>query len=249
LGETVKYDKPICFFDLEATGLDISKDRIVEFAACYYGSTRTKQHLRINPGIPIPQEVTAIHGISDDTIKSAPKFSEVAQMIHESISGCIIAGFNCRNFDIPLLWEELYRCGIEWKIDRNDIIDVGNIFKLKHPRDLTAAVKVYCNRDHADAHTAMADVNATADVFISQLSEHGDLFDMTCQQLSEYCQMEERRVDLCGTIVLNKEGIPVFNTKRNKGVPVVNDIGYAEWFLRNDFPASTKRAIEAIIRQ
>lgn len=244
----MKYPKPICFFDLEATGLDISKDRIVEFGAMKFnGGKQTSWRSYINPQMPIPPEATEIHGITDEMVKDAPIFSALAKDIHRSMEGCIIAGFNCRNYDIPLLWEEFYRCKIEWQIRPNDIIDVGNIFKLKHPRDLTAAVKTYCNRDHADAHSALADVDATADVFRGQLDAHDDLLEMTHEQLAEFCQMEERRVDLCGTIVLNKEGIPVFNTKRNKGVPVLNDVGYAEWFLRNDFPQSTKVAIEKIL--
>lgn len=244
----VKFTKPIVFFDLEATGLEISTDRIVEFAARkWWKGSETDLHHRINPGIPIPPEVSAIHGISDDDVKDAPKFSDLAAEIHSFMDGCIIAGFNCRNFDIPMLWEEFWRCDIEWNIDPKDIIDAGNIFKLKHPRDLSAAVKHYCKRDHENAHTAMADVEGTADVLIGQLCDHEDLAEMNHEQLAEFCAMGERRADLCGTIIYNEAGVAVFNTKRNKGVPVINDIGYARWMLNNGFPASTKRAIERIL--
>jgi DNA polymerase-3 subunit epsilon len=245
----MNFPRPIVFFDLEATGLDIAKDRIIEFAAIKHikGETTTMCHL-FNPGIPIPPESTEIHGIKDEDVNNQPKFHHLATDLHEFMQGCIIAGFNCRNFDVPMLWEEFWRADIEWKVDPMDIIDAGNIFKLKHPRNLEAAVKTYCKREHKDAHSALADVEATADVFRGQLNTHDDLFDMSSDQLAEYCMMEERRADLCGTIVYNEAGIAVFNTKRNKGVPVVNDLGYARWMLSNDFPESTKRAIEKIIQ-
>lgn len=243
----MKFKRPITFFDLEATGLDTQKDRIVEFAAQYVrGTSVTSQRTLINPGIPIPPEVTEIHGISDEDVKDAPKFADVAKEIHERMKDCIIAGFNCINFDIPMLWEEFRRCGITWDVEQDAIIDVGNIFKLKNPRDLSAAVSHYCHREHKDAHTALADVEATRDVFMSQLDRHDDLFDMDERGLAEFCKMD-RRVDLAGIIALNKDGIPVFNTKRNKGVPVVNDVGYADWILRSDFSENTKLTIEKIL--
>jgi DNA polymerase-3 subunit epsilon len=244
----MKFTKPICFFDLEATGLDTQRDRAVQFAARYrtVSGVWSFQSTLINPEIPIPPESTEIHGITDEMVKDAPKFRNLADIIHNSMKGCILAGYNLIHFDIPMLWEEFYRAKINWEVDQKLIIDVGNIFKLKHPRDLSAAVKTYCHREMEDAHNALADVEATADVLMAQLDAHDDLFDMDENQLAEFSQMD-KRVDLAGIIVLNKDGVPVFNTKRNKGVPVVEDQGYANWMLRSDFSENTKQTILKII--
>lgn len=246
----MKFSRPIVFFDLEATGLDTQKDRIVEFAAKYRSASGvwTSQRLLIHPDQPIPKETTEIHGISDDDVKDAPRFIEVADMIHESMKGCLLAGYNLIHFDIPMLWEEFWRCKIDWQVDQSLVIDVGNIFKKKHPRDLSAAVKTYCRREMVDAHNALADVEATADVLMAQLDCHDDLFDMDEKALAEFSQMD-KRADLSGIIVYNEAGVPVFNTKRNKGVPVVNDVGYAEWMLRSDFSQQTKNIISNILNQ
>lgn len=245
----MKLSKPISIIDVETTGLDTAKDRIITLAILTInpdGETVPKDYI-FDPGIPIPKESTAIHGIADEDVKSCPPFSVAAPEIFQHLSGADLAGYNLINFDIPIIWEELYRCGFDWDLSKSLVVDAGNIFKKKEPRDLASAMKFYTGKSHEGAHEAMADVLATRAVLKGQLERYEDLAKMPLEQLAHFSKMDDR-VDLAGVVVRNKDGVPVFNTKRNRGIPVADDIGYAEWMIyKADFPTETKRCLLRIL--
>lgn len=236
----------ILCLDLEATGTDVSNDRIVEFAASWVTHTGAVR-LLINPGMPIPPRVTEIHGISDADVADKPTFSELAKEIHDLVKDCDLLGFNLTNFDVPMLWEEFYRAGIIWDLRETKIFDAGTLFKKMEGRTLSDAVRFYCGEELVDAHSALADVQATAKVWQAQIAKYGlDPNDRDAlQKASNY---DEVRVDLAGKIVLNAEGIPVWNFSTHKGIPVVESEGFALWVLQRDFSENTKIAIRNILQ-
>lgn len=249
----MKLTRPIVFFDIESAGdanvVDASRDRIIEFAAIKFtsfGDAPMKWSFTCNPGIPIVKERSDVHGFTDAMVSDMPPFSFFALRVLDFINGCDLGGFNLFNYDIPLLWEELYRCGTEWDLKGIQVVDVGNIFKKQESRDLSAGVKFYCGREHVGAHGALSDCEATAEILAAQRQRYSDLATMDIGQLAAFSRMDDR-VDLAGIIVRNKDGEPVFNTKRNKGIRVTQDVGYAEWMLRSDFSAETKKRIREII--
>ena len=168
---------PIVFFDLETTGVNIATDRIVEisYLKVYPNGKEECKTLRINPGIPIPPESTAVHGISDADVANCPTFKEVAKTIAREIEGCDLAGYNSNRFDIPLLVEELLRAGVDIDLSKRKMIDVQTIFHKMEQRTLSAAYKFYCDKDLNDAHTAEADTRATYEVLKSQLDRYENL--------------------------------------------------------------------------
>ena len=229
--------------DLEATGVKPSTDRIVQVGI----AGAFEMSMLINPGIPIPPESTEVHGITDEMVASQPTFAEVAQVLHQKLSGCRdLVGFNHASFDIPMLWEEFYRCGIEWDLAGVNIIDVGNLFKKREPRTLGAAVEFYCGRKMENAHDALEDAIATSDVYIAMLSRYPDLRDMPHDKLAEESQYE-KRIDLAGVVVVGKDGRPTFNIGNAKGSAVEDNPGFAKWVLSKDFSENTKRVIDKIL--
>lgn len=238
----MKLNRPVCFIDIEATGLDPAVDRIVEIAVVKVqpNGHRTEHVRRLNPEIPIPAEATAIHGITDADVADKPTFARVAQSLHALLADCDLGGYNLIAYDIPLLWEEFYRAGIEWDLEGVRIIDVGNVFKKKEPRDLTAAVRFYCGKDHAGAHGALSDALATSEVFAGQQELYEDIREMTLDQLAEFSRMDELpRIDLAGTLVRDAEGFAVYTHRRVRGVRMVDDPGYGHWMAKQQFSANT----------
>lgn len=240
--------------DIESTGLDVTKDRIVQLALAVYDGLPTIDSqpvedidLFFNPGFPMSPEVIAVHGITDDKVKSAPSFSVVADKIAAKIEGATLIGFNLWRFDLPMLWEEFNRAGIQWDWTKHPIIDVGNIFKKHEERTLAAAVRFYCGRDHEDAHSAWSDATATAEVLAAQCGRYDDIKTLSPQGLSDASKMDDN-VDLAGKIVRNKDGVAVFAFGKSKGVPVVDDVGFAHWMLSKDFPTETKLCIERLLQ-
>ena len=247
--------RKVISIDIEATGLDVTRDRIVQLAMAIYdgfpvvrGVPDDGIDLFFNPGFPMSQEVIDIHGITDERVANCPPFSNHAGAILDEIRGAVLVGFNLWRFDLPILWEEFNRAGLLWNWKDNVIIDVGNIFKLREPRTLEAAVQFYLSRPHEDAHSAWADAVATAEVLAGQIQKYPDLQTMSETGLSDASRMEQN-VDLAGKIVRNKDGEPVFAFGKSKGVRVVDDLGFANWILDRDFPTETKLTIEHIIRQ
>lgn len=244
--------KPLVFFDIESTGVDVAKDRIVSICFHRFAEFRDIPNARttwaslFNPGIPIPPEATECHGITDEMVMFEPDFKDLAETVHAIVRGVDLAGYNLINFDIPLLWEELYRAGIEWDLAGVRVIDAGNIFKKKEERTLSAAVKFYCGHEHDSAHTADGDVAATVKVLGAQLARYPDLGAMDIDKLAEFSQFD-KRADLAGKIVLNEAGDPVYNIGKSKGVRVVDDPGFGIWMLGKDFSEQTKQLLRKLL--
>ncbi|SDG70923.1 3'-5' exonuclease [Psychroflexus sediminis] len=246
----LKLTRPICFFDLETTGTNISKDRIVEISILKVFENNNKESYtwKVNPGIPIPKETTAIHGISDEDVANEPKFEELAPKINAMIKGCDLAGYNSNRFDIPLLAEEMLRVGIDFDLKKVNAVDVQTIFHKKEKRTLEAAYKFYCDKDLTDAHSAEADTNATYEVLKSQLDRYPDLENDT-KWLSAY-SAHKKFADLAGFIILNKKDEEVFGFGKFRGKKVEDILekepGYFGWIQNSDFPLYTKKVLTAI---
>lgn len=241
---------PLVFFDLETTGIDIVHDRIVEISMVKVmpnGDEIVKTR-RINPGMPIPPESTAIHGITDDDVKDCPTFKEIAKSLAAQIEGCDLAGFNSNRFDIPMLAEEFLRAGVDVNLGRHKFVDVQTIFHKKEQRNLTAAYKFYCQKDLENAHSAEADTMATYEVLKAQLDRYPDL-ENDINFLSQYSSFN-KNVDFAGRMVYNEQGKEVINFGKYKGRLVEevlkNDPGYYGWMMNGDFPLNTKQMLTEI---
>lgn len=246
----LKLSKPLAFFDLETTGLNIATDRIVEISIVKImpnGDKEIKTKL-INPTIPIPKEVSLVHGITDNDVEDKATFKEVAHELHQFIDGCDLAGYNSNKFDIPLLAEEFLRAEIDFDVTKRNLIDVQNIFHKMERRTLSAAYKFYCGKELTDAHSAEADTTATYEILEAQIEKYEELKGEP-KFLGEFSQMT-KNVDLLGRIVYNKQGIEVFNFGKHKGKPVVEILekepGYYSWMMNGDFPLYTKKVLTAI---
>lgn len=242
----LKLLRPVCVFDLETTGVHTVKDRIVELAIVklFPNGEKVEKHTLLNPGIPIPPEAAAVHGITDEMVKGKPTFRQISKSLLQFISDCDFLGYNCIRFDVPMLVEEFYRVGLQHPFAEAKIIDAFRIFCLKEERTLSAAYRFYCHEELKDAHSAHADTHATLQVLLGQLERYEDL----CTEvdgLSVICQ-EEGLVDYNRKII-QKEGEYLYNFGKNKGKRVLDDPGYAEWMLKADFPADTKVHLRRII--
>lgn len=247
----LKLTRPIIFFDIEATGLNISTDRIVELCLIkiYPNGNEETQTLRFNPGIPISPEATAVNGIHDEDVAECPFFKEKAKDIAHLMEGCDIAGFNSNFFDIPLLAEEFIRAGVDFDLSKCKFIDVQNIYHKMEKRTLSAAYKFYCNKDLEDAHTALADTRATYEVLLAQLERYKDDLQNDVSYLAEFSR-RNNNVDLAGRIIYNDAGIETINFGKYKGKPVAKvlkrDPGYFSWIMQGDFTQNTKQAFMRI---
>jgi DNA polymerase-3 subunit epsilon len=240
-------DRPIVFFDLETTGTDIVNDRIVQLAVLkiFPDGARDDRTRLVNPGVPIPAEATAVHGVTDEQVAAQPAFPQVARSLHEFFSGCDIAGFNSNRFDLPLLAEEFARCGIEFPAPDTRLIDVQTIYHRKEERTLSAAYRFYCGKTLDGAHDAGSDVRATAEVFAAQLERYGDL-GSTVAEVHQFCNPQSV-VDHGRYLTRNTEDVVVFNFGKHKGEPVLSEREYAEWMLESEFPATTKLVLRRIL--
>ncbi len=242
--------RPLIFFDLETTGMDIVKDRIVEISTLRIepGAMEMARTMMINPGMPIPSEATAIHGITDEDVKDAPAFADVAGSIAGDFEGCDIAGYNSNKFDIPLLAEEFLRSGIDFDLKKSRHIDVQVIFHKKEQRTLGAAYRFYCNKKLKEAHSAEADTRATFEILKAQLDRYKEL-ENSVDFLSDFSAHKDN-VDFAGRIVYDDSGVEVFNFGKYKGQSVeevlTRDTGYYGWIMNSDFPLYTKNVLTAI---
>jgi len=244
-----KIEKPLVFFDIESTGTSPKADRIVDLALIRVSpdGSRDAHSFRVNPGMPIPPEVTAIHGIRDADVKDCPPFSAVADRIFSLLDGADLAGFNVLRFDIPMLVEEFLRCDIEFDIESKRIIDVQRIFHRREPRDLSAALAFYCGEMHLGAHGAMADTEASIRVLEGQFKRYSDL-PPDADSLHDYCNPRHPAwADRTGRLRWSNGAI-VLNFGKFKGTPLADmireDPGFAKWILRSDFPRDTRRIVE-----
>ncbi|MDO7703195.1 MAG: 3'-5' exonuclease, partial [Flavobacteriaceae bacterium] len=214
--------KPLCFFDLETTGTDISKDRIVEIAVLklHPDGLQEKKEWRTNPEQPIPAEASAVHGITDEMVASEPTFKELSNEIYSFIKGCDLAGYNSDRFDIPLLVEELLRAEVDFDFKNNKTVDVQTIFHKMEQRTLTAALRFYCNEELTEAHSAHADTKATHDVLIAQLDRYQEL-EPNIAFLNEFSS-RRKTVDFAGFVVYNKDEEACFGFGKHKGKKVTD---------------------------
>ena len=249
--------RPLVFFDIESTGLDIATDRIVEISVVklypvdsnHPAGTYDVKTRRINPEMHIPETASAVHHITDEDVKDCPTFKQYAKSLANYLEGCDIAGYNSINFDIPLLAEEFERCGVSFDFRKPLFIDVQNIFHKMEERTLSAAYKFYCNKNLEDAHTAEADTVATMEVLKAQLERYSSVLDNDVKKLAEFSH-KSNRFDLAGKIVLNENGKPVFNFGKHKGKLVTevlkNEPSYYSWMMQGSFTEDTKRNLTEI---
>lgn len=242
--------KNIVFFDLETTGINISKDRIVEisYVKVYPNGKDETKTFRINPLMHIPEESSAIHHIMDEDVKDCPTFKQVGREIAKDFEGCDIAGFNSNKFDVPMLAEEFLRNEINFNFDKAKFVDVQVIFHKMEQRTLSAAYKFYCGKELEGAHGATADTTATYEVLKAQLDKY-PLLQNNIDFLSEF-STQRKTVDFAGSMVYDKDGVPVFNFGKYKGRKVVDilksDPGYYSWIQNADFTLDTKRVLTRI---
>ncbi len=238
--------RPIVFFDLETTGLNIVKDRIVEISVLkvYPDGLEETTTRRINPEMHIPEESTAVHGITDEDVADCPTFRQIAKSLAEKLHGCDLGGYNSTNFDLPMLAEEFFHAGVDIDFSKMKMIDVQTIFHKMERRNLTAAYRFYCNKDLTEAHTAEADTRATYEVLLGQLDRYPNDLQNDVSFLADFSR-QNRNVDLSGRIILNDKDEPTINFGKYKGQTVEQvlkrDPGYYGWIMDNDFPENTKQ--------
>lgn len=242
--------KPIIFFDLETTGIDIVNDRIVEISVLKVspnGDEESKTR-RINPGMPIPAAASAVHGIYDKDVENEHSFKDIAKSLAKFFEGSDIAGYNSNKFDIPMLAEEFLRAGVDIDLKRSSSVDVQTIFHKMEQRTLSAAYKFYCNEILEGAHSAEADTNATYQILMAQLDRYKEL-ENSVEFLSEYTS-RDANVDFAGRIIYDKDGVEVFSFGKHKGKSVAevfkSEPSYYSWMMNGDFPQYTKKVITAI---
>jgi len=263
----LKLDRDLIFLDIEATGLNVATDRILQIAMIKYpkdGKTPQELSMLINPSIPISLEAMLVHGISPKDVANKPTFIQVAQKLRDFIGNADFAGYNSNRFDIPMLMEEFARAGFELDMGRRRTIDVQRIFYKMEPRTLKAALKFYCDKDHGDAHDALADVRATFDVFFGQLGRYRDM-DYTddqgavstapvrpeIQALHDFTN-DQRFADATQKLRYDVDGVVVFNFGKYNGQPVAatlaNDRQYYHWILNKEFSSQVKQLVKQLVR-
>lgn len=246
----LKLEKPIVFFDLETTGINIGTDKIVEISILKVlpnGNKESKTWL-VNPEIEIPKNASDIHGITNEKVVTEPTFKELASKVSEMIAGCDLAGFNSNRFDIPLLAEELMRAGIDFDMNDRKAIDVQVIFHKKEQRTLSAGYQFYCGKELEGAHGAEADTNATFEILLAQLDKYDDIGN-SVEALSEYSS-HTKRADFAGFILFNEDDQEVFSFGKYKNRTVEEvfkeNPGYNNWMQNADFPLYTKKVLREI---
>lgn len=240
--------RPIIFFDLETTGLDIAKDRIVEL--CYIrvepNGNEEARSMRINPEMHIPEVASSVHGITDDDVKDCPTFADVAPQLAATFEGCNLAGFNSNRFDLPLLAEEFMKAGVNIDLSHVQAIDVQNIYHKLEKRTLAAAYKFYCGRDLENAHSALADTQATYEVLQAQLDHYPNDLQNDVDFLAEFSRMN-RNIDFAGRFVYDESGKELINFGKYKGKAIKDvlsrDPGYYSWIMQGDFTLNTKQVL------
>ena len=245
--------RPIAFLDLETTGVNLSSDRIVEIAIVKIMPDHTRQIKRklLNPEMQIPTASSDIHGITNEMVKDAPTFKQAGNEIKQFLQDCDLGGYNSNRFDIPILMEEFLRAGMDVDLSNRRMIDVQHIFYSMEPRTLSAAYKFYCQKELINAHSAEVDINATIEVFISQLERYNQLGNNIDSILSVIG--EEKIVDYARRFSFDDKGVEVFNFGKYKGKSVSevlkSEPHYYDWMMRGDFPLHTKQKLTEIMNR
>lgn len=254
--------KPLAVFDLETTGVNVIKDRIIEIsiAKANVDGTVTVKTRRVHPGMPIPLESSMIHGIYDEDVKDEPNFKQIAKSMAQFLDGCDLAGFNSNRFDVPMLVEEFLRNDVELDMKNRRLVDAQRIYHLMEPRSLSAAYRFYCNKELIDAHSAEADTIATLEVLNAQVSKYESVA-LKNEKGEEYFPVKNdmdalheltssRLVDFAQRMTFNKDGVEVINFGKHSGKPVVqvlkDEPSYYDWMMKGDFSLDTKRKLTEI---
>lgn len=243
--------RPMVFFDIEATGLSVTNDRIVELCLIkvFPDGSDEEKVIRFNPEMHISDEASAVNGIYDEDVADCATFKEKSQELFAYLSGCDLAGFNSNRFDIPMLVEEFSRAGIDYDLTEIKLVDVQTIFHKMERRNLVAALKFYCGKDLENAHTALADTQATYDVLKAQLDHYKGEVENDVDWLADFSR-QNNNVDLAGRIVYNEEGVETFNFGKYRGQTVASvlrrDPGYFNWVMQGDFTQNTKQVLRRI---
>jgi DNA polymerase-3 subunit epsilon len=255
--------KPLAFFDLETTGVNVASDRIVEISIVRVNVDNSTEILtrKVNPTIPIPEITSKIHGIYDIDVVDCPTFKDLAPTLSKFLTNCDLAGFNSNKFDVPVLVEEFLRADIDFDLRNRKLIDVQNIFHIMEPRNLSAAYKFYCEKPLINAHSAEADTLATFEIFKAQLNkyehtevedERGNKFIPVKNDMGVLSSLttRTRNADLAGRIIYNDKDIEVFNFGKHKDKPVKEvfekEPSYYNWIMNGDFPLYTKKIVTQI---
>lgn len=263
----LQLEKPLCFIDIEATGLHVIRDRIMQLAMikCLPDGTSETYDQLVNPGRPISKEALEVHGITPDMVASEPTFDQIAEEVYDFIADSDLAGYNSNRYDVPMLMEELSRAGKELELDGRRLIDVQRIFYKMEPRTLQAAYKYYCDEEMEDAHDALADVQATLEVLKGQLKRYKDVdyedqdgnrterpVRNDVQALHDFTN-DFKTIDATQRLKYNTEGEIVFNFGKHRGKNVaealVNDKQYYHWMLNKDFSYQVKQIIKKLVRE
>jgi len=248
----LQLSRPICFLDLETTGINVSTDKIVEIAIVKISPDGTQVIKRklINPEMPIPKSASDIHGITDEMVKDAPTFKSVANEIKQFIEGADLAGYNSNRFDIPMLNEEFLRAGVSVDVESRKLLDVQKVFHMMEQRTLTAAYKFYCQKNLEDAHSAEADAVATWEVLEAQLLKYPQIGN-TVDAIVKFTG-EDQIVDFARRFVI-ENGVEVFNFGKHKGKPVTQVLKeepqYYDWMMKGDFALHTKQKLTEILNR
>ena len=261
-------DRDLCFLDLEATGLNVVRDRIMQIAIIKYfknGKAPEEFSMLINPGIPMSLEAFQVHGISPKDVANKPTFQQVADKIYEFIGNSDLAGYNSNRFDIPLLMEEFARVGIEFDVSKRRTIDVQRIFYKMEPRNLRAALRFYCNKDMDNAHDALADVRATVDVFKGQLKKYSEVDHEdddgnitkapVCNDMQTVHDFtnDNKFIDATQKLKYNQDKVPVFAFGKYMNQPVAEvlskDRNYYNWILNKEFSSQVKQMVKQIVKE
>lgn len=244
--------RPIAFIDLETTGVNVSNDRIVEIAIIKIMPDGTKQVKRklINPLIPIPTGASDVHGITDEMVKDAPSFKQVANEVKQFIDSCDMGGYNSNRFDVPMLMEEFLRAGVSFSVDGRKLVDVQKVFHMMEQRTLGAAYKFYCNKTLDGAHSAEVDATATWEVLEAQIERYPQIGD-TVESIVKFTG-EDDIVDFARRFVKDN-GVEVFNFGKHKGKPVTQVLKeepqYYDWMMKGDFAMNTKQKLTEILNR
>jgi DNA polymerase III subunit epsilon len=249
-------ERPLVFFDLETTGINIGRDRIVQvgLVTLLPDARRVSWQSLVDPQMPIPAEATNVHGITDMDVAGAPTLDKIADVILSQLKDCDLAGFNCLRFDVPFLAEELHRVGVEWDHTSARVVDVQRIYHRMEPRDLGAALRFYCDREHAGAHDALADVEATADVLLAQLERYPDKLHGSVDHLATLSGDRQRSPDAAGKLQFDSHGTICLSFGKYKGWSLENigrsDPGYMQWLMtKAELPGSTLAVMRNTLAQ
>jgi len=244
--------RPICFIDLETTGINVSTDKIVEIAIVKILADGTKQVKRklVNPEMPIPKAASEIHGISDEMVKEAPTFKQIANEVKQFIELSDLAGYNSNRFDIPMLNEEFLRAGISVDIESRKLLDVQKVYHMMEQRTLSAAYKFYCNKNLEDAHSAEADATATWEVLEAQLEKYPQI-GATVEAVVKFTG-EDQIIDFARRFIF-ENGVEIFNFGKHKGKPVTQVLKeepqYYDWMMKGDFALHTKQKLTEMLNK